>query len=557
MNRSMSEQLKSRMRVIDIKHSCVVRLPENCSYAALSYVWGETERTEFGEQGWEDLASPGRLQPVLALSPPVFRDALHVVERLGMRYLWIDALCIKQSDETDLLLQVSKMDEVYRNADFTIVSTCADASKPLAGVQQASERLQDSIVWNGVELICAKPSFAEALWRCPWESRGWTLQEKYFSRRLLIFNEHQVYWSCRRATWCEDAVLESTASEQQVQLAEAHSTLPQAVETYRPRRDLSPFQTYKVLLRSFVRRSLSHESDALYAFAGIPNSLNWTLGGGFWSELWGIPLTDFDEIFLWTFDAHIPKGRRYGFPSWSWAGWAGGPEVQLRFLPLLASVSTPRIRWFSWKDKIMINHTADEVVDGNVRLQEAASGTPDGSKLYLRGPRLSLSDQTKEKDESAELCRPAGTPCPSLFPNLPGPKAYPYWSNTPVAYVLGFWTELATLHVSRNDEPKLVPIGDYPDAADVTTKTYFILDYDRVQIGSIRLNQAWRASNSDELDFVVVSAGPQLSAGSSYNIMLIEKDEFGIATRVQLASESVLASVWQNTRPKREFIYLA
>jgi len=34
------------------------------------------------------------------------------------------------------------------------------------------------------------------------------MQEKYFSKRLLIFADSQVFYRCRVATWFEDTIME-------------------------------------------------------------------------------------------------------------------------------------------------------------------------------------------------------------------------------------------------------------------------------------------------------------------------------------------------------------
>ncbi len=48
--------------------------------------------------------------------PPTFRDAVTVVRKLGLRYLWIDSLCIIQKDLEDWQIESARMSSIFRNA---------------------------------------------------------------------------------------------------------------------------------------------------------------------------------------------------------------------------------------------------------------------------------------------------------------------------------------------------------------------------------------------------------------------------------------------------------
>lgn len=47
--------------------------------------------------------------------------AMEVTEFLGLRYLWIDALCIKQDDSIDLKAHMESMTVIYQSAKLTVV----------------------------------------------------------------------------------------------------------------------------------------------------------------------------------------------------------------------------------------------------------------------------------------------------------------------------------------------------------------------------------------------------------------------------------------------------
>ena len=52
--------------------------------------------------------------------PKSFRDAIMICRALGIRFLWIDSLCIIQQDAEDWERECSRMRDVYRNSYLTI-----------------------------------------------------------------------------------------------------------------------------------------------------------------------------------------------------------------------------------------------------------------------------------------------------------------------------------------------------------------------------------------------------------------------------------------------------
>lgn len=58
--------------------------------------------------------------------PKTFRDAIDVVRRSDIEYVWIDSLCIIQDSKKDWASEAALMHQVYSNA---IVNTAADDAK--------------------------------------------------------------------------------------------------------------------------------------------------------------------------------------------------------------------------------------------------------------------------------------------------------------------------------------------------------------------------------------------------------------------------------------------
>ena len=72
-------------------------LPNHVEYATLSHCWGQSRKLittvatlqhRLNSIPWDSL-------------PKTFQDAITVIRKLNLRYIWIDSLCILQDDEYD------------------------------------------------------------------------------------------------------------------------------------------------------------------------------------------------------------------------------------------------------------------------------------------------------------------------------------------------------------------------------------------------------------------------------------------------------------------------
>ncbi len=134
------------IRLIETKHHCIVsrRLLDSSThqdYVALSYVWGDVKQLYVPSgEAYSVLTNKGALLD-LKLSKTIV-DAMQLIRQLGLRYLWVDALCIKQGDFSDKEEQITRMEFVYQSALFTIIaasgSTC---NAGLPGLRPGTRRV--------------------------------------------------------------------------------------------------------------------------------------------------------------------------------------------------------------------------------------------------------------------------------------------------------------------------------------------------------------------------------------------------------------------------------
>lgn len=377
---ALSIALPVESLLIDVHEECLITARADDQYAALSYVWGDSEQFLLKHADLKSLRAPGSLSGLPI--PLTVRDAMALTKAVHLRYLWVDALCIIQNNDTIRTRMVANMHHIYGGAAVTIVAAdSAHANSGLPGVQQATRQMQQTVVQvAGLRLVARSCYLDVMLNRSTYNQRGWTYQESCLSSRLLYVTSKGVTFRCSKGFRTEEVMLEEglcgyegcldhTAymslsqrnlwAEYVVGIRRAAATkssscsclykkrarfvnlqLPWYVEprTIVPidefcldvlscddclgfeRANEAEFHTYKQLVRSYTSRQVRYASDRIPAFAGIAALLETQFATSF---LYGIPEKHFDFALLWIPRHNHPTPcRKPGLehiPSWSWA----------------------------------------------------------------------------------------------------------------------------------------------------------------------------------------------------------------------------------------------
>ncbi|CAG9987720.1 unnamed protein product [Clonostachys byssicola] len=303
-------------------------------YVALSYVWGQTKTLRTMANTLGQLSEPGafgdgRLRKQM---PKTVKDAMGIVGCLGLRYLWVDALCIVQDDSEQLRLELGRMPGIYASASFTLVAANgADASHGLPGFKGVSSPRslhQKTVKLAGSETLVVTPpiprSRGSASYRklqIPYHQRAWTFQEYQFASRKLVFQGHTAFWRCSQAEWWEDHHQAPGMDAPEVQESEAILKI------------IAPMLSFlSSMIMEFNQKSLSFPEDAASAFTGLQNVLrNRVFPDGL---LYGLPIFFFEMALLWRprsdIYRRVPTKKQdsneaipKSLPSWSWLGWSG------------------------------------------------------------------------------------------------------------------------------------------------------------------------------------------------------------------------------------------
>jgi hypothetical protein len=88
-------------------------------YTTMSYCWGDAHFLKLTSDDLETFRSG---LPISSL-PQAFQDAISITRDLGIRFIWIDALCIFQDLKDDFARECTSMSKIYTNSSCNIVAT--------------------------------------------------------------------------------------------------------------------------------------------------------------------------------------------------------------------------------------------------------------------------------------------------------------------------------------------------------------------------------------------------------------------------------------------------
>ncbi|KAF2108931.1 heterokaryon incompatibility protein-domain-containing protein [Lophiotrema nucula] len=358
-------------------HVRLVRSPRHERYVALSYCWG-------GDQDFK--ATTSNLSQLLreidvSKLPKTIQDAITVTRRLGIRYLWVDSICIIQDDARHCGLQIAQMSKVYRNACVTILAarsaSCVQGflhniQKPGASASAFRFWFRDANFNISSVIGFCEPDDTQV--RNPLALRGWAMQEFLLSRRTIKFGIDHIRWTCRLSTWClpstfcdpyDDGLsIENWWNDRQIE----ELKLWQKFRSIDPE-DITDLTTWTGLVENYTRRALSDKSDRLLALSGMATYIASRLSSLYVAGLW---VEQLPETLLWqsTPPSHVAQ-RLQPSPSWSWAT-VDGPV--------------------SFQDTINMDPRI-ELVSANVvpALEEAPFGSVVSGELIIRGWAVKLA----------------------------------------------------------------------------------------------------------------------------------------------------------------------
>lgn len=306
----------------------------------------------------------------------VFADAVRVCIHLGVKYLWIDSLCIIQDSPMDWQQESGRMGDVYKHALYNIAAQSIEDGD--ASIQEGmfrTRRLSTIEPWRGVasfdlgieawesgmtqiraRITKSSPAAGEYFllpedWTNSFTgtvlmSRGWVAQERMLSPRIVHFTRHELVFECYENVASETWSRRHPAFSIHAQDTPRMGTVLQSLELHRARSPViipTPFLTnlfedpcaawYRITY-AYAGTHLTYPKDKLIAISGLARGFQQYIGAspgdylaGIWVQtlpyglLWGAPLQGRPprERIRPQNQYQNPTQDQYQAPTWSWA----------------------------------------------------------------------------------------------------------------------------------------------------------------------------------------------------------------------------------------------
>ncbi|KAI0555726.1 heterokaryon incompatibility protein-domain-containing protein [Xylaria curta] len=307
-------------------------------YSALTYCWGNGAilKTRMST------LDTHRVRIDWTQMNRTYRDAIEATRALGIRYIWIDALCIIQGDREDWEREAAKMASVYQNAIITLSAAqgiSANDGLFLSRLNYTSTLFFDDAEPTGglylSEQLYGAKKFYDDVQVGPLSQRGWTLQERILSRRLLHFGTDQLHWECQSATASEKnpfAAAETVRPgidpatvfrSRQVygmmglgDLIDDNNTT-QKILSYGSRSSAhvqATISAWQTLVCAYSKRAITDPGDKLPAIAGLIKAFEERFDA---KIVWGLNIADKTGALIWSVK-HGTRALMERAPSWSW-----------------------------------------------------------------------------------------------------------------------------------------------------------------------------------------------------------------------------------------------
>jgi hypothetical protein len=327
-----------------------------------------------------------------------FQDAVKLTQALGIRYLWIDSICIIQDSKEDWERESSNMMAVYESAWLNIAAAGSpnedgrlfmprnqDLTRPCR-LPPSFSCLNDSESGNilGDSYAFLDPSFsAQSVFDGFLAQRGWILQERVLSPRSVYFGRNEVYWECSQLM-ASESVPWGFSNDQGVfsrkfnatnGAPRAEGSLRKGPARYYPindtlktgqrdhilwmsaplknkpvqSRSLAVYDFWCMLVEDYSKKNLTVKTDKLLAIHGLAQALHRTrLTGSPFAEsyYYGLWLDDFAHGLMWVPTTETSYDLACA-PSFSWASCSGSVEFISSFIANSADMSEeqPSLRY--------------------------------------------------------------------------------------------------------------------------------------------------------------------------------------------------------------------
>lgn len=331
--RSLSDVYKTQgrprfARIVDVQDGSsdprlaeVDEVPASSIYMTLSHCWGDPKHKPLTLT--LDTLVAFKAGIPWNMLPKTFADAITFTRNMGIRYIWIDSLCIIQDSADDWANQSAVMCEIYTGSYLNLAATAAADSRgglfaerderliqPLRVAQppppRSSSSSDDLVRYYDAVDGSEWPREVEGSPLC---QRGWIIQERALARRSLHFGKRQLYWECTSMLASESVPLGYPGMDRSFKMFDP--LLP-----HRSTTGTALVETWESLVEAYTQTGLTKETDKLVAISGLAKALAAQSGIQYLAGLWNCGLA---QQLLWWAASPSKRPGVFRAPSWSWA----------------------------------------------------------------------------------------------------------------------------------------------------------------------------------------------------------------------------------------------
>ncbi|KAI1112027.1 heterokaryon incompatibility protein-domain-containing protein [Nemania sp. NC0429] len=301
---------------------------ERARYLCLSHCWGteqiiQTKRSTLEQHKrcipWDELSR-------------TFQDAIVFARKLGVRYIWIDSLCIIQDSDDDWRAESAQMAAIYENAYVTLAATksrngaggCFSSAAPECRARELRCDDEDGVSHP----VYVRRNLHDA-YDNPLLGRGWVFQERLLSPRVVHFSAQELYWECMEAVACECSWIRGGKEDGEKEESQQRLS---SISEYLLRTMLGKIShgvnlasrsaqvlkdRWHEIVEEYTHLALTFEKDKFPALSGVARQMRRVRDAEYVAGLWGDNMI---EDLLWrTFALSAERPAKWRAPTWSWA----------------------------------------------------------------------------------------------------------------------------------------------------------------------------------------------------------------------------------------------
>lgn len=300
-------------------------MPLSTNFVTLSHVWGNNQIFQLRQGNTEDMRRSISFHQL----PRVFQDAMYISTELGIKYIWIDSLCIVQDSKEDWVYEARRMGSVYQHAACNIAIPGSRSSsklgsflKGMAGLQLNPPLFADCVLdfrnigetppFKGLYVRAEETALLPSIDASELNHRAWVAQERALSPGIIHFTPETMWWECNHVL-ANEAFPTVTIHDEYEQIFR-----PGTIRTLTVKSDLQDIYAFwRRFIGHYARTALTYEGDRFPAAIGIARTLSEVINDNFVAGFWEGDLIR--SLIMRRRGGIIDIPNTCRAPSWSWA----------------------------------------------------------------------------------------------------------------------------------------------------------------------------------------------------------------------------------------------